>query len=67
MDDMCHKVIHHDHMECVPGNVLFNEAAVCLKRYGEAPASGTQAQRHIIQCLAFSIPEESSPLLYMES
>jgi hypothetical protein len=54
-------------MERVSGHVLLNQAAVCLRRFGRAPISGTQVQRHFIQCLASSIPGESSSLIYMES
>ena len=54
-------------MERVSGHVLLNQAAVCLRRFGRAPISGTQVQRHFIQRLVSSIPGESSLLIYMES
>ena len=65
--DSIHDVTHHDRMERVSGHVLLNQAAVCLRRFRRAPISGTQVQRHFIQCLASSIPGESNPLIYMES
>jgi hypothetical protein len=65
--DIFCKAIPHDHMEHVSGHLLLNQAPIFLKRYGKAPVSGTQAQKHFIQPLASSIPGESSPLLYMES
>ncbi len=54
-------------MERVSGHVILNQAAVCTKRYGRAQISGTQQQRHFIQCPASTTLDCSSPLLYMES
>ncbi len=65
--DSFYNILHHDRMERVSGHVILNQAAVCMKRYGRAQISGTQQQRHFIQCLASSTPDCSSPLLYMES
>jgi hypothetical protein len=65
--DSVRNFIHHHHMDQVSGHVLLNQAAVSMNRIGRAPISGTQAQRHFIQCLASCIPGESSPLLCMES
>jgi hypothetical protein len=67
VDNSVCNFMHFDCKERVTGHVLLNHATVCMRRFGRAPICGTQVQRHFIQHLAFSIPSESSPLLYMES
>ena len=50
----------------VSGAVIFNQAAVCLVRK-RGRLNSTQLERHMIQSLCSTVPDQATPLIYPEA
>ena len=56
---------HNPNMDCISGHVLYNQAAVCTRRYGKR-ITGSQAQQHFIQRFCATTSGQACPLLSLE-